>query len=148
MNVDMTKEQAREALGPVVQYTPEQHNIARLNYLLERLFDQVFELYCQSKTLSHDDLKEKLSNLAFACDAGGGYLPLDEALTEHFQFNSDIFARVAESDMHNGDCTASCYSCQRCEAERYYGVDTSPPNKQVGSHLWGLITTPQRDTNE
>lgn len=146
----MTEEEAIAALAPIVHYTAEQHEMAMLRYLLERLFDEVFELHCRSESISHDELKAQLNTLAYACDAGGGDLELEDALTEHFKFNAEAFVDAAENEIHCGDCTASCFMCMRCHAERYYGACTAPVNKSIGSALLhhSINLRKQREQNE
>lgn len=149
-NVDipsLTEEQVRELLGPKASYTPEQHEIARLKYVIERLYEDVFSI-CYRHTsvdpssgyhLNAEQLMARmkaLMNVDEQCEDDD----LDVALAKHYNYDERIQS-VVEGDNHGGDCTAWCCSCERCYYENFYGVCTAPPSKAIGSALWGRLST-------
>jgi hypothetical protein len=152
MHTQETLEELEARLAPKRSYTPEQHEIARLRFVLDNLFDELSEIglhltrgeteKAQALTediredvWKHDDVRHRSHDIVV------------KGLGERYHVHP--MEGEVESGFHGGDCTACPCTCPRCHYETYYGVSTATFGKREGWRLFSRLNelAKQKETN-
>lgn len=137
----MTPEEAREIINPPVPYMSDKdHQIAMYRYYIESLEDHLFEMHfsiLHSENIDPESWCKKTADLVNTFDwetqeFDPTELPESKKLREWL------------SEPHYGDCTAFASSCIRCVAEKYYNIDTAPPDKKTGNKAASVLREAQK----
>jgi hypothetical protein len=134
MNTQETIEDLEAKLAPKVSYTPEQHEIARLRFVLDNLFSEVEDVGMHLNAGEIDKATarvEAIRDVVFRYDSmDAAHEIIMKGLSERYRTPS--MAEEVETGCHAGDCTAFPYTCTRCHYEAYYGVRTATFGKHEG----------------
>lgn len=142
---DLTDEEAYHLVRPRREYTEHEHEMAKMRFLLSRLYEDAFSLAydllerLQGKREEQrivDRMTKEAELMIGACDRAGDDGKLEDALLDRYRVggDSDYLRKEAEFGWHGGDCTAFCCSCSRCWADEFYNVDTTTWSSKHAGH--------------
>lgn len=121
---------------PLPPLDEKDHELAKLRWIIDELFEHLIHLHyaIESRGMDTAGVIDYLERKV--------YPPINEAAEkgkfyhDYTQYKPERWLHIQEGllDEHAGDCMYEPFTCMRCYAEGFYGLDTVP--QVPGSKTW------------